>query len=188
MFEQYLQKKADEVTDSSLRGVASLADWQAARPGLRKQVLSMLGLDPMPERTPLRARTTGVVDREGYRVEKVVFESMPHLYVTANLYLPTTTERTPVVLYLCGHNPSPAGAKHGYQHHGIWLARHGFTALLVDTIEFAEVPGIHHGLYNLEMWHWLSLGYTPAGPEVWNGIRAIDYLATRPEVDMTRLR
>lgn len=187
MFEQYLQKKADEVTDSSLRGVASLADWQAARPGLRKQVLSMLGLDPMPERTPLRARTTGVVDREGYRVEKVVFESMPHLYVTANLYLPTTTERTPVVLYLCGHNPSPAGAKHGYQHHGIWLARHGFTALLVDTIEFAEVPGIHHGLYNLEMWHWLSLGYTPAGPEVWNGIRAIDYLATRPEVDMTRL-
>lgn len=187
LFDHYLEQKAAELTDRSLLGVKTQADWERARPAIRQQVLSMLGLDPLPARTPLRARTTGVLDREGYRVEKVVFESMPHLYVTANLYLPKTSERSPVVLYLCGHRPSPAGAKHGYQHHGIWLARHGFTALLVDTIEFAEVPGIHHGIYNLEMWHWLSLGYSPAGPEVWNGIRAIDYLATRPEVDIQKL-
>ena len=132
-------------------------------------------------------RTTSTLEREGYRVEKVVFESQPKLFVTANLYLPNAGGRVPVVLYVCGHNPSPAGAKYGYQHHGIWLAKHGFAALLVDTIEFAEVPGIHHGIYNLDMWQWLSLGYTPAGPEVWNGIRAIDYLSTRPEVDIQKL-
>jgi cephalosporin-C deacetylase-like acetyl esterase len=187
MFEEYLKQKAAELTEKSLSQVTDLASWERIRPELKKRVLSMLGLDPLPARTPLRARTTGVLSRNGYRVEKVIFESMPHLYVTANLYLPETSERVPVVLYLCGHNPSPAGAKFGYQHHGIWLARHGFAALLVDTIEFAEVPGIHHGIYNLEMWYWLSLGYTPAGVEVWNGMRAIDYLATRPEADLNRL-
>ena len=187
MFEEYLKQKASDITENSLREVTDLASWQRLRPELRRQVLSMLGLDPMPSKTPLRARTTGVLERDGYRVEKVVFESMPHLYVTANLYLPAVQGRVPVVLYLCGHSPYPAGAKFGYQHHGIWLARHGFAALLVDTIEFAEVPGIHHGIYNLDMWHWLSLGYTPSGVEVWNGIRAIDYLATRPELDIARL-
>jgi cephalosporin-C deacetylase-like acetyl esterase len=187
MFEQYLKQKAAEITGNSLHDVSGLPSWERVQPLLRRQVLSMLGLDPLPARTPLHARVTGVLERESYRVEKVVFESMPHLYVTANLYLPTTPEPAPAVLYLCGHNPSPAGAKYGYQHHGIWLAKHGFAALLVDTIEFAEIPGIHHGLYNLEMWHWLSLGYTPAGVEVWNGIRAIDFLATRPEVDIHRL-
>ena len=60
-------------------------------------------------------------------------------------------------------------------------------AFLIDTIEFGEVPGIHHGLHDLGMWYWLSLGYTPAGPEVWNAIRALDYLETRPEVDSKRL-
>jgi dienelactone hydrolase len=74
-----------------------------------------------------------------------------------------------------------------YQHHGIWFARHGYVALLIDTIEFGEVPGLHHGTHDLGMWYWHSLGYSPAGPEVWNAIRAADYLETRPEVDAKRL-
>jgi hypothetical protein len=65
--------------------------------------------------------------------------------------------------------------------------RQGFACLVLDTLEFGEVPGIHHGLHDQNLWHWLSLGYTPAGVEVWNAIRAIDYLATRPEVDLQRL-
>ena len=81
---------------------------------------------------------------------------------------------------------APAGAKVQYQHHGIWLARHGYVALLIDTIEFGEISGIHHGTHNLGKWYWLSLGYTPAGPEIWNAIRALDYLETRPEVDPKR--
>jgi hypothetical protein len=58
---------------------------------------------------------------------------------------------------------------------------------VLDTIEFGEVPGIHHGTHVLGMWYWQSLGYTPAGPEVWNAIRALDYLETRPEVDAKRV-
>ncbi len=82
--------------------------------------------------------------------------------------------------------PVRPGAKAQYQHHGIWFAKNGFVALLLDTIEFGEIPGIHHGVHDLAMWDWLSLGYTPAGVEVWNAIRALDYLETRPEVDPTR--
>src|SRR5439155_518737 len=69
----------------------------------------------------------------------------------------------------------------------IWFASHGFACLVLDTLEFGEVAGIHHGTHDLNMWHWLSLGYTPAGVEVWNAIRALDYLATRPEVDKQRI-
>jgi cephalosporin-C deacetylase-like acetyl esterase len=113
---------------------------------------------------------------------------MPGLYVTGNLYLPkTVTGRLPTVLYVCGHSPSPHGAKFDYQHHGVWFARNGYAALLIDTVEFGELPGIHHGLHDLGMWYWLSLGFTPAGPEVWNAIRAIDYLETRKEVDASRI-
>ena len=118
----------------------------------------------------------------------IVFESMPGLYVTGNLYLPKTPAgRLPTVLYLCGHSPGPWGNKVDYQHHGIWLARHGYVAFVIDSIEFGEIPGIHHGTHDLEMWDWLSLGYTPAGPETWNAIRAVDYLLTRPEVDPGKL-
>lgn len=158
-------------------------DYLARRAQIRKQFLYILGLDPMPPRTPLEARVTGKFERDGYRVEKIVFQSLPGLYVTGNLYVPDGARRQPAVLYLCGHSPGPWGAKVDYQHHGIWFARHGYVAFLIDTIEFGEVPGIHHGAHDLEMWEWLSLGYTPAGPEVWNAMRALDYLETRPEVD-----
>src|SRR5437667_7666626 len=63
-----------------------------------------------------------------------------------------------------GHAPGPWGAKVQYQHHGIWLARHGYAAFVLDTVEFGEAPGIHHGTHDLGMWYCHSLGYTPAGP------------------------
>jgi cephalosporin-C deacetylase-like acetyl esterase len=187
MFQDYLARRATEVTRSHLEGIRSLQDLQRRRPELKRQFLSMLSLDPMPAKTPLKPRITGSFEREGYRVEKIVFESMPRLYVTGNLYLPARVDgRLPTVVYVSGHSPGPWGAKVDYQHHGIWMARHGYAAFLLDTVEFGEIPGIHHGTHDLEMWYWLSLGYTPAGPEVWNAIRALDYLETRPEVDAKR--
>ncbi len=187
MFQDYLVRRATEITERFPGAIGSLEEWKARRAEVRKQFLYILGLDPMPARTPLRARVTGQFERDGYRVEKVVFQSMPGLYVTGNLYVPDGARRQPAVLYLCGHSPGPWGAKVDYQHHGIWFARHGYVAFLIDTIEFGEVPGIHHGAHDLEMWEWLSLGYTPAGPEVWNAIRALDYLEARPEVDPARV-
>lgn len=187
MFQDYLVRRAAEVTHNNLADIKDLEEWKRQRPEVRRRFLYALGLDPMPPKTPLNARITRVFEREDYRVENIVFESMPRLYVTGNLYLPKHLKgRSPTIVYVSGHAPGPWGAKVQFQHHGIWLARHGYVAFLLDTIEFGEVPGIHHGTHNLGMWYWHSLGYTPAGPEVWNAIRALDYLETRPEVDPKR--
>ncbi|HXR78959.1 MAG TPA: acetylxylan esterase [Bryobacteraceae bacterium] len=188
MFQDYLVRRAAEVTENNLSGIRDLGDWKRKRPELRSQLLDMVGLNPLPTKAPLHPRITGTFERDTYRVEKIVFESQPRFYVTGNLYLPKEVNgRLPTVLYLCGHAPSPAGAKIQYQHHGIWLARHGYVAFLIDTIEFGEISGIHHGTHDLEKWYWLSLGYTPAGPEIWNAMRALDYLETRSEVDPKRM-
>ena len=152
------------------------------------QLLEMLGLDPLPKRTPLKAQITGRLQRDAYNIEKIVFQSMPGLYVTGNFYIPKgNVKALPTILYLCGHSPHPLGAKFHYQDRAIWFASHGYACLTLDTHEFGELSGIHHGTHDLNMWHWLSLGYTPAGVEVWNAIRALDYLETRSEVDAKRI-
>lgn len=187
MFLAYLARRGAEVSRNSLATISNRRDWQRKRPEVLKQIRYSLGLDPLPAKTPLHARITGVVERKDYKIEKIVFESMPGLFVTGNLYIPTGVKAPPAVVYVCGHSPGPAGAKVHYQHHGIWFAKHGYAAFLLDTIEFGELPGIHHGTHDLGMWYWLSLGYTPAGPEVWNAIRALDYLETRQEIDAKRV-
>jgi len=177
-----------DMSSQCLSDIRTLDDWKKQRPELRRQLLEMLGLDPLPPRTALKAQITGRLERDAYRVEKLVFQSLPGLYVTGNFYVPkSATKPSPTILYLCGHSPHPLGAKFQYQDRAIWFASHGFACLVLDTLEFGEVAGIHHGTHDLNMWHWLSLGYTPAGVEVWNAIRALDYLATRPEVDKQRI-
>ncbi len=153
----------------------------------------MLGLDPLPPREDLKAVTVGKVDHPEFSVERVHFQSSPGLYVTANLYVPKKRSAPlPAILYVCGHKVMREGKvslgnKTGYQHHPAWFARNGFVCLAVDTIQLGEIPGLHHGTHNLNQWWWNSRGYTPAGVETWNGIRALDYLQSRPEVDGSRL-
>jgi cephalosporin-C deacetylase-like acetyl esterase len=183
-----LKRFAAEMTAHSLNDIQSLDDWKKQQPRLRQQLLDMLGLNPLPSRTPLKAQITGRLERDAYRIEKIVFQSLPGLYVTGNFYVPKGPAKAlPTILYLCGHSPHPLGAKFQYQDRAIWFASHGFACLVLDTHEFGELAGIHHGTHDLNMWHWLSLGYTPAGVEVWNAIRALDYLETRSEVDAKRI-
>lgn len=175
-----------------LSEIKDAADWKAKAPEYRRQLAEMLGLDPMPERTPLNAVKTGEVKGEGFVVEKMHFQSMPGLYVTANLYLPDKVEKPlPTILYVCGHALKTKGGisfgnKTGYEHHGVWFARHGYACLIIDTVQLGEIRGEHHGTYSKSRWWWYSRGYTPAGLEAWSCIRALDYLETRKEVDKTK--
>src|SRR5262249_42332978 len=116
-------------------------------------------------------------------------QSKPGLYVTGNLYRPKTVRgKLPAILYVCGHSGRGRdGNKTAFQDHGMWFASNGYVCLAVDTLQLGEVAGKHHGTYNLGRWWWHSRGYTPAGVECWNGVRAIDYLLTRPEVDPDRI-
>lgn len=179
---------AVEISGHSLVDIRTLEDWQRQQPILRHRLLSMLGLSPLPERAPLHARITGVIERPGYRIEKLVFESRPGLFVTANFYLPNERPSPlPCILYLNGHSPSPDGAKTIYQTPSLWYPANGFALLVVDPVGFGEIPGVHPGMNRLNRWDWLSLGYTPAGVEVWNAMRALDWLETRPEIDSSRM-
>jgi len=179
-----LARQAREITDRAATELSSRQSWEAVADARRQELASMLGLNPEPKKTPLNVRITGTIERPGYVVEKIAFESLPKFYVTANLYLPTNVEgAVPAVVYVCGHAFSEHGAKTAYQRHGHTLAKHGYAALIIDPIQIAETFALHHGILNNEMFDWYARGYTPAGVEVWNVIRALDYLETRPEID-----
>src|SRR5262249_60030842 len=149
---------------------------------------------------PLHATVTGTVEHEGAVIEKLHYQSRPGLYVTANLYRPREPKgKLPAILYVCGHSGKGRdGNKTAFQDHGLWFANNGYVCLIVDTLQLGEIPGVHHGTYGrpylhlkaygikdkdvLEnRWWWQAAGYTPAGVECWNGVRAIDYLISRAD-------
>ncbi|MSR59586.1 MAG: acetylxylan esterase [Planctomycetaceae bacterium] len=193
MIADYFLSETALLSHACLQDIDVLADWTSRRDEYRRQLREMLGLDPLPERTPLQPVVTGKVEHAEFTVEKLHFQSRPGLYVTGNLYVPKgLTEPAPAILYVCGHSKVKEGDvslgnKTYYQHHGGWFARNGYVCLTIDTIELGEIEGVHHGTYNLKQWWWNARGYTPAGVEAWNGIRALDYLESRPEVDGNRL-
>ncbi|MCL5282826.1 MAG: alpha/beta hydrolase family protein [Planctomycetes bacterium] len=193
MLAEYFQSETKKLQDQCLSDIKTLDDWKAKRPAYKQQLLEMLGLDPLPAKTPLKATTTGTTEHEQFTVDKLHYQSMPGLYVTANLYIPKgLTKPAPAVLYICGHGNVKKGgisygAKVSYQHHGEWFARNGYVCLTIDTLQLGEIEGIHHGTYRYNMWWWNCRGYTPAGVEAWNCVRALDYLETRKEVDANRI-
>ena len=92
------------------------------------------------------------------------------------------------MFYVCGHSGRGRnGNKTAFQSPGIWFARHGFVCLIVDTLQLGEIAAIHHGTYRENRWWWHPRGYTPAGVECWNGVRGIDYLLSRGDVDPARI-
>lgn len=194
LLQEYFEREVSILEKAPLPSPASLTEWENTRKTWRGELADMLGLSPMPDRTPLHATKTGEVAADGFIVENLHFQSMPGLYVTANLYRPAKVDAPlPTILYVCGHSHMKAkdggslGNKTGYQHHGAWFARHGYVCLVIDTVQLGEIRGEHHGTYSKGRWWWMARGYTPAGVEAWAGIRALDYLETRPEVDKTRM-
>jgi len=111
---------------------------------------------------------------------------VPGAYVIGNLYRPAkVSEPLPAVLYLCGHSKGKVNPP--YQANPRWFGQHGYVALVLDPIQLGESQGFHHGTYRDERWDWPSRGYTPVGTEVWNAMRALDYLASRSDVDSDRM-
>ena len=191
MIQEYLARETERITAGFATDLAH-EEGVATRPVAdREQFLDMLGLWPLPEKTPLQATVTGTLAQPGYIVEKLHYQSRPGLYVTGNLYRPATVtsgEKLPAVLYVCGHaGMQRNGNKTAYQSHGIWLAKHGYVCLVVDTLQLGEISAIHHGTYREQRWWWHSRGYTSAGVECWNGVRGIDYLVSRADVDPEKI-
>lgn len=193
-------KRLEQYFEDVVQGLARVdaaalpaAEWKELQSKRRGELLEMLGLSPLPPRTDLQAEVTGVVEQDELVVEKVHFQSKPGLYVTGNLYRPKDQSKPlPAVLYVCGHgnvriDGVSYGSKAHYQHHGAWFARNGYVCLTIDTLQLGEIEGIHHGTYRYDRWWWVNRGYSPAGVEAWNCVRALDYLQSRKEVDGGRL-
>ena len=175
----------------------SEADVRARAAAFRKQLIANIG--GLPERTPLNARTVGVIEREHFRIEKIIFESQPGFYVTANLYLPKRGQGPyPAILFPLGHE---AGAKA----HEAWqyvlgsFATKGFVALAWDPLGQGERGQFYdpdlgasrliqstreHTMLGVQT---LVTGESLARYTIWDGIRALDYLVSRKEVDAARV-
>lgn len=151
----------------------------------------------LPERMPLNPQITGVVRRDGYKVEKVIFESQPRHYVSAILFLPDAAKHKPPypgVIVPCGHSFN-GKASDAYQTMGALLALNGIAGLVFDPIDQGERGQM--------LSHWpklagtrahttlgvgsILLGRNTARFEIWDGMRAIDYLQSRTEVDPKRI-
>ncbi|MCJ7751332.1 MAG: acetylxylan esterase, partial [Armatimonadetes bacterium] len=182
----YYARLAKRITENALEGITTLEQWQKQREERLRQFRIMVGLEPMPDRCELNPRVYGEFAGEGYRAEKVAFEILPDVHASANLYRPDPMPagKAPAVLYLCGHHNIGV---HAYQAHGPMWARRGYVCLLLDTIEQHDNRGDHHGLFTGVRLDWVSRGYTPAGSELWNSMRGVDFLVSLPEVDGERI-
>lgn len=186
----------DAARSRALRGLETSEDAERHVASVRDRIAESFG--PMPERTPLNARVTGTIDRDGYRVEQVIFESRPGFLVTGNLYLPKDRQgRLPGVIGTCGHSTEGKAAE-AYQSFSQGLARLGYICFIIDPIgqgerlqyigeDLGSTVGAGVREHLLAGNQQLLVGENLASWRAWDGIRALDYLLTRDEVDPARI-
>ncbi len=174
--------------------VETVQDCEAYQKRLRDFFVERLG--GWPERTPLNPRTVAEQRFADYRIEKVIYESRPGFYVTAILHLPLTDPPYPGVLVPCGHS-SNGKACEAYQRACINLAKNGIAAFIYDPIgqgeRFQIVDDEGKGIMGGTLEHTLTgvgailVGMNTATFRIWDGIRGIDYLCQRDDIDPDRI-
>ncbi|MBI4889186.1 MAG: acetylxylan esterase [Acidobacteria bacterium] len=177
----------DTDTPCSFTAPATLSAWEARKVQLRSQILIAAGLDPLPAKTALTPIVTGRLERNGYTIEKVAIETMPGYWLGGNLYRPKSAGRHPAVLHPHGHwsygrlenqplcsTPTLA----------INLARNGFVVFAYDMVGYNDTAQTPHDFSTPAHQLW---GFTPLGLQLWNSIRAADFLESLPDVDPQKL-
>jgi dienelactone hydrolase len=192
MQEYFVQRvrKIEEEANNRRSTLKTRADAQAYVRDIRRKIQQCFG--PWPEKTPLNPRITGTVERDEYRIEKIIFESRPNFLVTANLYIPKRRKfPLPGVVGSCGHTDNGKAAE-SYQSFAQGLARLGFVCLIFDPIgqgerrqytaeKFKLAAGVPEHQYAGHQQ--ILTGEFFGTWRAWDGIRALDYLLTRNEVD-----
>jgi cephalosporin-C deacetylase-like acetyl esterase len=178
-FEIVIKRRHDQL----FGGITTIQHWEKRKQQTRAALQRMLWHDlAWPDRPP-PATVTGRQEYAAYTVENLVLETVPGVFLTANLYLPRGAAKpVPVLLYQCGH-----ANKSLFRRHGAWFASHGMAMLVMDNIEMGEIEFTHHGVYANAWFHWYSRGFSPLAVELLNARRAIDYLVTRRDLDPNRI-
>lgn len=180
----------------TVAGIQTRQEAERRQKQVREKILRLIGGLPS-ERGPLNTRQLGTVDRGDYRFEKIIYESLPGFYVTANVYVPARGSGPfPAILMPVGHS---AGGKDSERETAIGLARKGFVVLKYDPIGQGERlqyydpdlrgskvggPTQEHSHAN---GHAYLIGDNVARYRIWDGMRGIDYLLTRRDVDPNRI-
>lgn len=185
-------KEAEEAANKTKAALKTKADAEAYVVSVRDRIRQSFG--PNPERTPLNAKITGTVDRDAYKIEKIIFESRPEFLVTGNLYVPKGKKfPLPGVVGVCGHSANGKAAE-AYQSFAQGLARQGYVVFIIDPIgqgerlqyvgqDFKPKKGIGVSEHLYAGNQQFLVGDFFGMWRAWDGIRALDYLLTREEVD-----
>ena len=194
---QYGTSPAVQRREARLARLQTPEDWRAYQETVREHLGDHWG--PFPLKTPLNARTVGVIDREKFTIEKVVYESRPRYYVTANFYCPKGRKfPVPGVILVCGHASEGKGY-HLYHECSLGLVLKGYAVLAIDPTgqgersEYFDPTSLQDTVSRTVAQHWqlgrpsFLVGQTLGGYRTWDAIRGVDYLLTRPEVDAEKL-
>lgn len=197
----YLYQQAYEqlnLRNTTIKVIMNLEDWQSRQEFIRETLLDIVG--PFPERMPLDAQITQTIQKEGFRVEHIIYESQPGFKVTSSLFIPDRINKNikaPVIIYCSGHSASGYRSK-DYQHVILNLVKKGFIVFAFDPVGQGERlayynpetgtsrfgPTREHSYPGAQAF---ITGNSLANYMIWDGIRAIDYLFTRKEVDTSRI-
>lgn len=166
----------------------SRKQWEARRQELQQQILSAAGLLPMPARTALRPTVIRRLEYKDYAIETIVLETLPGYYLGGNLYLPAgVTSPVPAVLIPHGHwkrGRLENQTSYSVPALGINLARQGYVAFAYDMVGFNDTRQTPHSFAG---WHETLWSFSPMGLQLWNSMRAVDYLQSLAMVDAHKI-
>ncbi|SHE40573.1 Acetyl xylan esterase (AXE1) [Fodinibius roseus] len=196
----HLSGQAYELLDQraeTIAGLRGLSDWQQRQRDVRGRLREIVG--PFPAKTPLNAEVVGTLDKEGYRVEHIVYESQPGFHVTSSLFIPDgLQDKGPAVIYLSGHTDNGYRSE-TYQHKILNLVHKGFIVFAIDPVSQGErlqyydpesgqsIVGSSTREHSYAGAQAFITGSSLARYMIWDGIRAVDYLFSREEVDNDRI-
>jgi len=200
MLIHHLNKQAFSLLDKRddiISGLRTKEDWINRQRNVKDILMKIVG--PFPEKTPLNAKITGVIMKEGYRIEKVIYESMAEFYVTGCLFIPDGIKgKQPAILFVSGH-AQDSFRSNSYQIMILNLVKKGFMVFAIDPVSQGERIQHYDAKKNASLIGPTTREHNYVGDQcfvsgvslaryfIWDGIRGIDYLLTRKEVDPSRI-
>src|ERR1700733_1028370 len=167
---------------------ATLGEWEARKAHLKRQILIAAGLFPIADRAPVHAELSGRVARAAYTIERVALETMPGYYLGGNLYRPLHPKgKVPAVLTPHGHwtyGRLENSVTFSAQALGMSLAKQGYVAFAYDMVGYNDALQTEHAFHSPTYQLW---SFGPLGLQLWNSIRALDFVESLPEVDSRRI-